>query len=141
MRRIPLLVLLVIPLAFGTAHADRSESHTYVGGTGDALILACPDPDCPAEYIGGALFTLEGDETVAAVAIEDELVDPVGGFYQFQAGDTVLSEGAFCGTISVEVPLGASSLEVFVDEVLGPLDCPGDIGAATIGTVKVDFTS
>jgi hypothetical protein len=142
MRRIALLVMLALPLAFAPAHADsRTESHTYLGGTGDAAWLACPDPDCPAEYVGGAPFTLEGDESSAAIVIQDDVNAFVGGFYEVRdANDVALSSGSFCGSTTATIGAGAVSLQVFVDEAFGLIDCGSARGFGVKGTITVTFS-
>lgn len=140
MRRLAVLVLLALPLAFAPAHAEAgTESHTYLGGTGDAAWVACPDPDCPAEYIGGAPFALEGDEASAAISIADDVNPNVGGYYEVLDGaDVVLSSAIFCGSTTANVE-GGVALNVYVDEAFGPLDCaPRSFGVK--GTISVTFS-
>lgn len=139
MRRIAALMLLAVPLALGTAHAEtRTERHTYLGGPGDAAWVACPDPDCPAEYVGGAQFSLEG-ESIAAISIADAVSSPTAGYFQFDDGaEVAVTSGAFCGSVTKPVPAGAVTLSIYVSEAFALLDC-GSADVGTMGTITVAF--
>lgn len=140
MRRLALLVLLALPLSFAPAHAEaRSASATYLGGPGDVILLECPDPDCPAEYIGGAPFALDGDAS-AKVTITDDVNADAAAYYEvLDAGDNIVISGSICSPTTIDLT-GGASLNIYIDEAFGPLDCGGARTFGVKGSINVDFS-
>ncbi|MBI4728267.1 MAG: S8 family serine peptidase [Acidobacteria bacterium] len=109
---------------------SRSESQRYVGGAGGLI---------------ASRFRPQGGETRAMIRIEDDVLNPVGGYYFFlRANNSILAAGGFCGSTPdpVSVPNGAVTLDVRVNFVLlGPLYCPlGQVsGPGTTGKITVDW--
>lgn len=138
MQRTAVLVALVGSLTLGSAHATaRTESHSYLGGVGDATVVACPVAACPAEFLGGVSFPLDGREVRAALSIEDAASSQTAGFFRVSGGEE--ASGAFCGTVTTPVPAGSVVLTVYVSEAYAALDC-ASAGVGTIGTVTATFS-
>lgn len=137
MQRAAVLVALVGSFSLGPAHATaRTESHSYLGGPGDATVVACPVPACPAEFLGGASFSLDGQEARAVLSIDDAVSSGTAGF--FRISGSIEASGAFCGTVTTPVPAGSVVLTVYVSEAYAPADCGGP-AVGTIGTVTATF--
>lgn len=145
-RRVIALVaasLLVVAVPVGARAEQRMESKPYYVGA-DALLTECELGTGLESGLFGACFDLVGDETSAAIEINDLTGLPVGGAYAFRtASGGITSLGLFCSTIEdVVVPEGSADLVVYVTgPALGALNCVGGgtFGTGTTGTIDVTF--
>lgn len=149
MRKRNALVALAGALALASTLGSASAhtvSRDYVAGTGDLVVLPqallddCTNP-APVS-IGGACLIVTGHTSITRITIADASGRPVGGAYGFRTADgaAIGNDTGFCGskTLPIGIPSSAFRMFVWVDTVLGLLDCPNALpGSATTGTITV----
>lgn len=124
MRRPAIFVLGAVALLLSvTAQAAGPASQRYVGGFAGVASVCGANTAC---------FQLDQNAPSSGIVlINDALGLAVGGHAVFKSGDDEIGLKAFCGGTEVNVPKGATSLEVRIQEVSG---CgPGSTGNVTFG--------
>ena len=156
-----ILVLGILALVPAGAVPARSEMRTYVGGY-EAVGFVCNEygtydldyasADAHAD-LGSACFDLQGD-TKVEVSQRDITGTNVSGYYQFNGCSNCSCDwcpvttdpcptcrinsgtwGYFCNEVSLEVPAGATELQIIILLV-------GECGSTvppTVGSVIADF--
>ncbi|MBI4728268.1 MAG: hypothetical protein HY775_02010 [Acidobacteria bacterium] len=132
---------LAAAVAPGPVLAHDRDVENYVGNSGGV-------PECTDDWlalgdlcVGGARFYPDGGETAATITIEDDVLNPVGGYYALyrDPGHALVGNGGFCGSTAVAVG-GATELLVGVSGT-GAIDCyPQASGPGTTGIIIVDWS-
>ncbi|HEV8360030.1 MAG TPA: hypothetical protein VGR28_06210 [Candidatus Thermoplasmatota archaeon] len=131
-------LLLLAPAALAEPDA-RTVTVNYTAGPGDAV---CPGAVSP--FLQGAgcvvLFPLAGETSLRITVFDLALhgFGPVGFAVCSPNCGGAGSLGVGCGTKTVPVT-GGKRVLVFLDEALGPFDCPL-LGMAVAGTVTATFS-
>lgn len=132
-------LFVAVALATSTGYASpRTDTHSYIGGTGNAGILSDVtfDGDTTQIGLGGAIIAAQSDDLQAAITLADDNTDgEVAGFYYFRGGGGArLSPTAFfCGAVDAGVPSGAVDIVIGIDTIAGLVGC----GLGTTGTITV----
>jgi hypothetical protein len=116
-------------LSATATHEPRVWRERYTAGTGDA--------GCVVSGFGCVRFFVEDTETAVRIVIDDDLHDPVAANYCSPDCNGVA--GIMCGEATASGLKPGDPLVVFIDELTGPLFCPG-LPFGTAGTVTATFT-
>ena len=154
-----ILVLGILALVPAGAAPARSEMRTYVGGYGVVGFVCNEYGTYDLDYasadahtdLGSACFDLQG-ETKVEVSLRDVTGTNVSGYYQFNPCSNcscywcpittnpcptcrINSGRFFCDEISLDVPAGATELEIII---LLYGECDSTV-PPTVGSVMADF--
>jgi hypothetical protein len=128
------VLFLVLGMTVPSVASTRTESQEYV-----PFFVVGGDVRCTTWDATGTCFQVMGKEKTVQVSIIDDMSSVVVGHVSFGSTRyryTLFPHIPFCGTITLRIPAGISSVWVFPFH--GPSECLG-AGQATTGTIEATF--